>query len=109
MDSIQWLQRWYAAECDDAWEHQFGINIDTLDNPGWIVRIDLMGTSLQDVEMRTLGDSTSNHYGTNGDQSWLNCKVEDNQFVGAGGPLQLTRIAQIFREWAEAQGAAILL
>lgn len=38
------LQSWYAQQCDDVWEHSHGIKIDTSDNPGWIVEIDLTGT-----------------------------------------------------------------
>ena len=41
MNSLEWLQSWYAAQCNDTWEHDHGITIDTLDNPGWHVRIDV--------------------------------------------------------------------
>lgn len=27
------LQRWYSSVCDGDWEHQFGVNVSTLDNP----------------------------------------------------------------------------
>jgi len=33
-DLLKWLQDWYAARCYGDWEHEFGINIRTLDNPG---------------------------------------------------------------------------
>lgn len=33
--SVSALERWYASQCDDNWEHSYGIRIDTLDNPGW--------------------------------------------------------------------------
>ncbi|GHB54781.1 hypothetical protein GCM10010331_48120 [Streptomyces xanthochromogenes] len=29
------LQSWYSAQCNGDWEHEWGIKIDTLDNPGW--------------------------------------------------------------------------
>jgi hypothetical protein len=41
------LQAWYRAQCDGDWEHQHGVHIGTLDNPGWDVRIDLAGTYLE--------------------------------------------------------------
>jgi hypothetical protein len=28
------LQTWYTEECNGDWEHQFGVDIGTLDNPG---------------------------------------------------------------------------
>jgi hypothetical protein len=41
---IQGLQNWYLAKCDGDWEHEFGISIETLDNSGWMVTIDLSNT-----------------------------------------------------------------
>jgi Immunity protein 53 len=44
LDNISWLEDWYETQCDGDWEHQHGLKIDTLDNPGWQVQIDLDGT-----------------------------------------------------------------
>lgn len=41
---IDRIQSWFAERCNGEWEHEFGITIETLDNPGWRVRIDLAGT-----------------------------------------------------------------
>ena len=56
------LQAWYIAQCDGAWEHTYGIKIETLDNPGWMLRVDLVETELAgrafdrvEVERFTLG------------------------------------------------------
>jgi len=49
MGLIEQIQAWYAAQCNGDWEHQYGISIDTLDNPGWCVTIDLTRTSLENV------------------------------------------------------------
>ena len=48
---INWLQDWYKNQCNDEWEHDYGITIGTLDNPGWDVKIDLIGTSLEGFEI----------------------------------------------------------
>jgi hypothetical protein len=40
------LQARYIAQCDGAWEHTYGIKIETLDNPGWMLRVDLAETEL---------------------------------------------------------------
>ncbi len=34
MDLLTWVQRWYLDQCDGEWEHEWGVKIDTLDNPG---------------------------------------------------------------------------
>jgi len=31
---LQFLQEWYLEQCNGDWEHEFGIKIETLDNPG---------------------------------------------------------------------------
>ncbi len=45
MDSMQRLVQWWRAQCDGEWEHEFGITIETMDNPGWLVKIDLSYTN----------------------------------------------------------------
>ena len=93
MSAIDWLQRWYAGQVDGDWEHEFGVRIDTLDNPGWTLEIDLTGTSLegQDFEARRLDRS---------DSDWINCRVEGGKFRGWGGPLNLSELVEVFRDWA---------
>ena len=46
MDILGDPQKWYAANCHGGWEHYFGVVIETLDNPGWLVKIDLEETTL---------------------------------------------------------------
>ncbi|UCH44768.1 MAG: hypothetical protein JSV11_10785 [Nitrospiraceae bacterium] len=43
MNNFDRLNRWYINQCNGDWEHQYGIVIETLDNPGWRVKIDLTG------------------------------------------------------------------
>ena len=38
---IQWLQDWSKSQIDGDWEHELGISISMLDNPGWILRADV--------------------------------------------------------------------
>jgi len=46
MNALSELQKWYFAQCDGDWEHSYGVRIDTVDNPGWTLEIDLVGTNL---------------------------------------------------------------
>jgi len=46
MSTVQELQTWYQAQCNGKWEHTCGVKIETLDNPGWSLTIDLAETNL---------------------------------------------------------------
>jgi hypothetical protein len=48
MDVMGWFARSYEAQCNGDWEHGFGASIDTLDNPGWLLKVDLAGTDCDD-------------------------------------------------------------
>ncbi len=47
MSALKWLEQWYAEQCDGVWEELYGITIQTLDNPGWDVTIQLIGTKYE--------------------------------------------------------------
>lgn len=94
MDQSKQLQSWYAAQCDGHWEHQFGIEIKTLDNPGWFLQVDLKGTSLE-----SRGFTDLQHNRTEDD--WISCSVVEGTFRGAGGPGNLSELLQQFLQWAE--------
>jgi len=90
---LMWLQKWYSAQCNGEWEHDLGIRIETLDNPGWLVTIDLKGTFLESVSFRKVE--------INNEREWIECKIEDTKFCGAGGPHMLCKIIEIFKHWAD--------
>lgn len=94
MDMINWLQNWYQENCDGYWEHMFGIKIDTLDNPGWNVLIDLSDTPLEDKIFEEKKQYID-------DDNWIFCIVKDGIFQGSGDSNKLGQILKIFREWAE--------
>src|SRR5262249_46604430 len=48
-DILTKLQEWYLRQCDGEWEHGSGVSIDTIDNPGWAIDIDLRGTALAGI------------------------------------------------------------
>jgi Immunity protein 53 len=95
VQAIARLQAWYAAQCDGNWEHSYGVAIDTLDNPGWLVKIDLTDTDLEEKSFALASRGDSKH-----DSDWLHCKVENHQFIGAGGASNLPEILEVFLTWA---------
>lgn len=87
------LQNWYVSQYDNDWEHQYGISIDTLDNPGWKVTIDLIGTELEKKTFSQIDMEES-------ENNWMQCEVTDGKFKGAGGPKNLGDIFEVFLNWS---------
>ena len=46
---ISELEKGFRDRCDGDWEHQGGIRIETLDNPGWVVRVDFDTLEIPDT------------------------------------------------------------
>jgi Immunity protein 53 len=89
MGLIEQIQAWYAAQCNGDWEHQYGVSVDTLDNSGWSVTVDLIGTSLEHIVFQTVHEDK-------GKDDWIICEVSGNKFVGRGDPGKLQTILEIF-------------
>lgn len=88
------LQAWYKAQCNGDWEHLYGIKIDTLDNPGWTICIDLNETEYEDKKFKEIDRQTS-------ENDWCQCEVKNNKFYGAGGPDNLSEALTFFLDWIE--------
>jgi hypothetical protein len=94
--SLSKLERWYAAQCNGEWEHGSGVRIETLDNPGWRVRIPLRDTKKEGsgFERRKI-DRT--------DIDWIQYWVEKQEFHIACGPTNLSEAIEIFVRWFESE------
>jgi hypothetical protein len=95
-NAILQLQQWYEAQCNGDWEHQYGVSIDTLDNPGWRVEIDLKDTPFAGVLFNRVEQKHQNG------ESLL-CWAENDKFVRAGDPSKLIVILQHFLDWVGVQ------
>jgi len=95
-DVISWLGNFYASNCNGDWEHEFGIAIETLDNPGWSVSVDLERTELTGLSFERMEIERSQ-------QDWVRCWIENGAWKGFGGPRNLQEILQVFRRWAESR------
>ena len=91
-----WLQNWYKSQCNGDWEHTYGIDLKTLDNPGWLIVIDLLETELENYNFDEVSIKYSAH-------DWINCLVKNGKFQGAGGCFNLLDILHIFRDWVESK------
>jgi hypothetical protein len=87
------LQTWYIAQCDGAWEHTYGIKIETLDNPGWMLRVDLAETELAGRAFDRVEVERS-------EQESIHAWVEREVFDSVGGPANLFELIAIFGAFA---------
>ena len=91
---MDWLENWYQSKCDGEWEEYYGIKVVTLDNPGWLVEIDVLETELENKPFTSIDIDNS-------DDDWMRCEVKNGKFTGVGDKTKLSRIIGIFREWCE--------
>ncbi|SRR5258708_6800898 len=88
-DLLARLCEWFAEQCDGEWEHGAGIKINTLDNPGWIMRVTLRGTRSQDVVFEPVKIDK-------GENDWIECDVKEFLFTGAGDMSKIATILEVF-------------
>lgn len=87
--TLEELQHWYQSQCDGEWEHEYGILVDTLDNPGWSVSIDVSKLVNEEFERIIVSDERS-------EGDWIFCKVKDRKFTAASDPTKLEKILEVF-------------
>jgi hypothetical protein len=99
MDEIIEIQHWYLNECDGDWEHEYGVRIETLDNPGWVVEIDVAETGLEAKPFEPVGRGVG-VASIDDDQDWYICNVQNKKFTARCGPHHLQTVLKIFLDWA---------
>jgi hypothetical protein len=93
--SFDALVQWYAAHCNGEWEHAYGIKLDTLDNPGWSLTVDLAETELAHVPFLAVEHQLEH------DVSWWRCWRDDKAFHAACGVNDLGAVLDVFAAWAK--------
>jgi hypothetical protein len=93
-DPLRRLQDWYLSHCNGNWEHTYSIEISTLDNPGWRLKVELKDTDLYD---RPFDDVILDGENKN---DWYQCKVLNHDFEAHCGPARLNDVITIFLNWA---------
>ena len=89
LHAIEQLSAWFRSNCDGDWEHQHGIQIGTLDNPGWYLRVALEGTPMAGAALpRRLVERT--------EDDWISLEVKDGMFLAYGGPGNLLEMIRAF-------------
>lgn len=91
-NGLDYLQVWYESKCDGEWEHSYGVTIETLDNPGWLVVI----TGEHGKNKKTL-------FIDEGDDNWIHIDAGDGEFKGAGDIKKLEIILDYAQKWLESK------
>lgn len=90
------LIKWFSLLCDGDWEHGEGITIESLDNPGWHIKICLEGTLLEEVPFDEIKRGDSEDFN---DENWLECRRDDRFFIAMCGRGVLEEAIGIFVKW----------
>jgi hypothetical protein len=95
-DCLQWLEHWYAGNCNGYWEHSYGPTLCFTNELAWTVEIQLTETEEERKEFKQLRIE-------NGKNDWLHCYRDNSSFIGCGDVFKLNRILSIFQCWAECE------
>ena len=93
-NNLEWLESWYQQQCNGEWEHRQGVHLEQLEKPGWLLTINLTGTSAVNARPQQLRLETRGG-------GWLACSIADDCFEGSGDPRKLEQIIGVFRRWVE--------
>ena len=93
-DNLEWLEDWDQSQCNGVWEHKRGVNLESLEAPGWRLTIHLIGTSATNVRPQRLNLDTPCG-------EWINCSISGDRFQGSGDPRKLEQIIGVFRQWVD--------
>ncbi len=91
-ENLLWLLNWYDIQCDGKWERLFGIEINSIDNPGWAITISIQETELKDKNFEKVSLNRSK-------RDWLACKIENGFFEGYCGTFNFFEVLLSFRKW----------
>jgi hypothetical protein len=94
MEILDWIQNWFIDNCDGEWEHGEGIQIVTIDKPGWEVEIDISKTSVANLHLKWILNEI-------GPRDWYGVKIENQKFNAAGDSGKLIFLLGLFKEMIE--------
>ena len=99
MSTLAELQNWYSRQCNGLWEHSSGVEIQSCDNPGWWVKININGTAMESCTFPEISEGVDSQR-LPLTPKWLSCRLEGNIWHGAGDETKLEQILKVFLTWA---------
>jgi hypothetical protein len=94
---LERLVTWYRAQCNGDWEHQHGVRLGTLDNPGWSLDVSLIDTPAELTTAPRTMTERSEH-------DWVFFEVKDGHFRGRCGPGNLAEMLAVFLDLVDGGG-----
>ena len=90
MDNIAWFEKWYANETYKNHGKKIEIKIETVENSGWKIYVDLKNTDFRrkDIEKEE-------NYKTK--YNWYKAEIKKNEFIGEGDFTKLSFLIRKFR------------
>jgi hypothetical protein len=92
MNEIKWLNIWIKKHWVQNNKNKNLIKIGTLDNPGWCIKINIIGTELENKNFKDLELNRD-------ENNWLFCRVKNGIFEGFGGINNLMELIHVFQKW----------
>ena len=99
MNELERLNKGYISKCDGRWENDHGVCLQSTDNPGWWLTVDLRDTGLESKTFTELSKGVGDD-GHPTSKTWLHCSIKGGKFSGAGDPTRLAEIISIFLDFA---------
>ena len=91
--ALTFLTKWFDAHCNGEWEHDLGVRIESLDNPGWALDVRIEDTNLEGAVSDWQRDEKSEH-------AWLHWRSTGLMFEARCGPRDLARALAAFEDFA---------
>jgi hypothetical protein len=91
---IERLAAWYRQQCDGDWEHQHGVKLVTIDNPGWSLDVNVNETPAAGTPAAPTNIERS-------EDDWLFFELKDDLFRGRCGPNNLVEMIGAFLHLVE--------
>lgn len=95
---IQWLTDWTKKQCDDDWEHEYGVKIISTDNPGWYIEIDLIN------HIPEIDNKPWINFEVDNSDDWIGFKIEDKVFKGSCTINRLGYLLTFIKRFIEENG-----
>lgn len=91
---FEWLSSWVQVHCNGDWEHENGVRIATVSNPGWYIEIDLNHTNWATLQVDVGTIEVS-------EDDWYFYKIKDGKFSAGGDLSKLVFLIMEFRKLVE--------
>ncbi len=91
-NNFLWLLKWYQNQCYINEKNAAIIKIETLDNPGWYLTINLENNLLKDKIFKKIEINRT-------ENDWLFCYIKNNKFEIPSGLFNIIEGLAIFKKW----------